>query len=450
MKKHHFLFKLWRISYPMVIHLGALVALTFIGSIVISLAIGYQADVQDAQLSDNLIRYILSNKLVRYAVLLTGFGNLAAIPLLSLFMRLDKRKYPEGKLLEKAHPATYIFAVFAGILFCIGLNQLITLIQLFYRFDNFNESMSMIYLGNIWEEIICVAILAPIGEELCFRGLVFKRLRGYTRFVPAMLISSLFFGVYHGNLIQGCYAFFLGCVLAYAHEKYQNVLAPIIIHMVANAISVISTETDWLNFLFKNWSTVITSMIVCLICGILMLVAMKLSVITKRDIYVPPYIPPMAPPNAAMFALPVTGGNVNLQAIPVYTTLPDGISQNGISCPVGMMTPQGFVPLYYLMPGAPVPMMQPQPMELSPMEMSPMETDTMKPQPLAEENTGTVATETVPQDIPTDTTEEIVEETLMEDITTQDSPKALSEVDKAVQDEALLDDFFVQEFELDD
>ena len=265
-----------------------------------------------------------------------------------------------------------------------------------------------------------------------------------------MLISSLFFGVYHGNLIQGCYAFFLGCVLAYAHEKYQNVLAPIIIHMVANAISVISTETDWLNFLFKNWSTVITSMIVCLICGILMLVAMKLSVITKRDIYVPPYIPPMAPPNAAMFALPVTGGNVNLQAIPVYTTLPDGISQNGISCPVGMMTPQGFVPLYYLMPGAPVPMMQPQPMELSPMEMSPMETDTMKPQPLAEENTGTVATETVPQDIPTDTTEEIVEETLMEDITTQDSPKALSEVDKAVQDEALLDDFFVQEFELDD
>ena len=55
-------------------------------------------------------------------------------------------------------------------------------------------------------------ILAPVGEELVFRGLTYRFARKALPFWGANILQAALFGVMHLNLFQGLYAFFLGTV----------------------------------------------------------------------------------------------------------------------------------------------------------------------------------------------------------------------------------------------
>ena len=62
-------------------------------------------------------------------------------------------------------------------------------------------------------------------------------------FWPAALISAVLFGLYHGNLLQGVYAFLLGLVLAWLYERFQTLAAPWLFHAAANMTSIIAVNT---------------------------------------------------------------------------------------------------------------------------------------------------------------------------------------------------------------
>lgn len=68
------------------------------------------------------------------------------------------------------------------------------------------------------------SILAPISEELIFRGYILRILRPYgKRF--AILGSAVLFGLFHGNLLQTPYAMLVGLVLGYVAVEYSIVWA---------------------------------------------------------------------------------------------------------------------------------------------------------------------------------------------------------------------------------
>lgn len=76
------------------------------------------------------------------------------------------------------------------------------------------------------------SILAPIGEELLFRGFILRSLKPYgKRF--AILGSAFLFGMFHGNLLQTPYAFLMGLVLGYVAAEY-SVSWAIGLHMFNN------------------------------------------------------------------------------------------------------------------------------------------------------------------------------------------------------------------------
>ena len=58
----------------------------------------------------------------------------------------------------------------------------------------------------------------------------------------AAIISSLIFGIYHGNWIQAPYAMIIGLVCVFVYEKYKSIAAPIVFHMSANLFSVLISE----------------------------------------------------------------------------------------------------------------------------------------------------------------------------------------------------------------
>lgn len=85
--------------------------------------------------------------------------------------------------------------------------------------------------------IICVCILAPIGEELIFRGLTMRTMEKAMPWQAALVIQAVLFGVYHFNLVQGIYAVLLGLVLGYFAHRYGSVIPGILLHMVINSFS---------------------------------------------------------------------------------------------------------------------------------------------------------------------------------------------------------------------
>ena len=82
-------------------------------------------------------------------------------------------------------------------------------------------------------------ILAPVAEELVYRGMIYRRMRESLTAVQAGVFVSILFGVGHGNLPQGLYAMVLGLLLACIYEKFRNIAAPILFHIVVNITSLL-------------------------------------------------------------------------------------------------------------------------------------------------------------------------------------------------------------------
>ena len=77
-------------------------------------------------------------------------------------------------------------------------------------------------------------MLAPIGEELLFRGVTMHQAKRVFPFWAANIMQALLFGLFHMNMIQGIYAFFLGMVLGYICEKGCSIYQSILFHMMFN------------------------------------------------------------------------------------------------------------------------------------------------------------------------------------------------------------------------
>lgn len=235
MRQDTITYKLWRIFYPLLLYLGIQMAVSFIGSIFIS---AYILMVSQPATQEEMSRMVTESSL-RYTVLITGISAVITLPPALFFMRRDKKNMPESA--RRHIPwAAWPTLILAGISSCIGGNIIITLSQLQYIFDGYEQISQLLYSGSFIIQIIFIGIVVPVAEELIFRGLIYNRAKLYMRStLTAMILSAFIFAVYHGNMVQGIYAFVIGFLMAYAYEKFSSILAPILFHICCNLPAVI-------------------------------------------------------------------------------------------------------------------------------------------------------------------------------------------------------------------
>ena len=111
--------------------------------------------------------------------------------------------------------------------------------------------------------LITAVVIAPLFEEMLFRGLFQTMIRSYieargSRLIaqadgqddkvtkrngawPAILISSMLFAATHANTGHWPALFVLGSYMGYAYEKSGSLWRPIFIHAIFNATAVIAT-----------------------------------------------------------------------------------------------------------------------------------------------------------------------------------------------------------------
>tara|TARA_B100000161_G_scaffold247871_1_gene204359 strand:+ start:932 stop:1624 length:693 start_codon:yes stop_codon:yes gene_type:complete len=90
--------------------------------------------------------------------------------------------------------------------------------------------------------VIGSAVVAPIYEELLFRGIIFPKLIQKTNFTIALLLSSLIFAVLHFHLSALLPLFVLSIILSITYLYTSTIWASISLHALFNLISIIAVK----------------------------------------------------------------------------------------------------------------------------------------------------------------------------------------------------------------
>lgn len=170
-----------------------------------------------------------------------GWGYLLTVLIGSGILLLWKKPaYIRHELLAKGRPMTV--GVFVGLL-CVFLGvQLVTsllntVLELILNAMGLSMMAALESSSGMQEGFamfLYASILAPITEEVLFRGLVQRTLLPYGKKF-AILCSAFLFGIFHGNLAQTPFAFMAGLVLGYVAAEY-NLIWAMVLHMVNNLV----------------------------------------------------------------------------------------------------------------------------------------------------------------------------------------------------------------------
>ena len=135
-------------------------------------------------------------------------------------------------------------------------NSVIIFVEQFSGNTLTNPVENMLGQSSIWVDIVFVAILVPILEELLFRKLLCDRLlplgEGY-----AVLISATVFGLSHGNLFQFFYAFTVGAVFGIIYVKTGRVVYTMLYHAILNFLGGVVVTLVTKNIDFEGFNNLL-------------------------------------------------------------------------------------------------------------------------------------------------------------------------------------------------
>ncbi len=167
----------------------------------------------------------------------TGFGLFLSYTLsmiITVFAGFALRKSRQLEL--TSFP---IGIAFIGLLLMIPLHIAIDpLVMLFPVPESLKLMMNSIY-DNPLATIATVAIMAPLLEEVLFRGIILHGLLKNYGAGISIAFSSLLFALIHGNIAQGLGAFLIGLFMGWLYWKTKSLYLPIILHFINNSISCV-------------------------------------------------------------------------------------------------------------------------------------------------------------------------------------------------------------------
>jgi len=212
----------------------------------------------DALLNDDTAQYLkLILEMAPLSLLITDV--LIVVPFIA--MKLKKKE----QIIRKPGVTNVVLMLFVGLF----LNLAVTICCTYIPFpDSWQQDLSLVTSVAVSMppvlSILCTGILAPVMEEIIFRYGIFNKLK-QKNVTVALIVSSLLFGLMHGNVIQGGYAFLIGMVIAAIYNKTNNLLDAILIHVGVNLSSVLYTFTNLNEILYLLSLTVIFGGIVLIL-----------------------------------------------------------------------------------------------------------------------------------------------------------------------------------------
>ncbi len=132
----------------------------------------------------------------------------------------------------------FMWLVFGGLQFCgytkwmesLGVETVQDTVKLFQKSEN------SLVLGLM---AFAAVIVAPVCEEIVFRGYLYPVIKKFSGIWPAAICSALVFAAAHGSLAAMLPLFLFGCLLVFIYEKTGSIWSNISVHLCFNGATVL-------------------------------------------------------------------------------------------------------------------------------------------------------------------------------------------------------------------
>jgi membrane protease YdiL (CAAX protease family) len=180
---------------------------------------------------------------ITQVLMLTSLETIALVLGIYLF-GIRRKRYSWGAVGIRSTSWVWIIVSISVTMIMIPIVSLITLLVLFLSGQPMENPQLDFLLPdglsamNALFMLILVGFLAPFAEELLFRGVIYTFLRERWGIWLGVLVSSLIFGLMHGNLAVGVTGFLLGIVAALVFEYSKSLWPAVIVHVINNSLKV--------------------------------------------------------------------------------------------------------------------------------------------------------------------------------------------------------------------
>ena len=198
----------------------------------------------------------------------------------SIFFKCAGYRISDLAIFEKPKNKSFLPLFLMGIAFCAFSNIAVSVAGNFFEQFGINYEVDMGdypkgFFGFLLS-VIATAVIPPLVEEFACRGLILGSLRKFGDGF-AIVVSSVIFGIMHGNFQQMPFAFLVGLVLAYITIKSGSLWVAIAVHAFNNFISVV------FNYLPENMPDIIQNLIYIILLVIIMILGLVSLFILQKN-----------------------------------------------------------------------------------------------------------------------------------------------------------------------
>lgn len=166
------------------------------------------------------------------------FSFLAALIVILFLLRKDMKENTE--LTQTSVPVSFLWAI-AGVFLAFFAQNIAGNIEQMLGVETESENtqnlVSLIY--KVPMVIFVTSVIGPILEEIIFRKIIFGSLYKRFNFFISALLSSIIFGLAHGELEHLLLYAAMGFTFAFLYAKTGRILVSIAAHVAMNTLVVI-------------------------------------------------------------------------------------------------------------------------------------------------------------------------------------------------------------------
>ena len=147
-------------------------------------------------------------------------------------------KFKKYMGLEMPNILQVIGALVAGAaIWYVSINVLSDLLAGSTAIENYGRHIGQLNQAHPLVTFALTVLVAPVTEELMFRGAMFNSITRFLNKPMAVIITSLIFAIAHVNPVQMAYAFVLGIMLSFIRAETGRILPCMAMHFAFNLMN---------------------------------------------------------------------------------------------------------------------------------------------------------------------------------------------------------------------
>ena len=175
-----------------------------------------------------------------------------------VYLHINGLSFSKRLRLNKISKNTFVSIIIISIGFIVIIDELDRIVYaLFGSPDFLSELVEQLKITSIYSGaliILTTIIVAPLVEELLFRGFLQKVLEeSWEDITKAILVTSLFFALVHLNPYWIVQIYLLGMILGYLSWRTNSIIPGIILHGLNNGFAVVLNNAENVFSRYYNW-----------------------------------------------------------------------------------------------------------------------------------------------------------------------------------------------------